>query len=67
VRAELQDALGVPLRGFALADCQEIYGDQLDRVVTWNGNPDLSKLAGTPTRLRFVLKDADLYSIQFRR
>ena len=66
VQVELQDAQGVPLRGFALADCHEIYGDQLERVVAWKGNSDLGKLAGKPVRLRFVLKDADLYSIQFR-
>jgi hypothetical protein len=66
VQVELQDAQGVPLNGFALADCHEIYGDQLERVVAWKNNPDLSKLAGTPVRIRFVLKDADLYSIQFR-
>ena len=66
IQVELQDAQGVPLPGFALADCHEIYGDQLERVVAWKDNPDLGKLAGTPVRLRFVLKDADLYSIQFR-
>jgi hypothetical protein len=66
VQVELQDAQGAPFRGFALADCDEIYGDQIERVVTWKGNSDLGKLAGAPVRLRFVLKDADLYSIQFR-
>ncbi len=66
VQVELQDAQGVPLRGFALADCHEIYGDQIERVVAWKGSSDLGKLAGTPVRLRFVLKDADLYSLQFR-
>ena len=66
VQVELQDPQGVALRGFALADCHEIYGDQIERVVAWKGNPDLSKLAGAPVRLRFLLKDADLYSIQFR-
>ena len=66
VQVELQDAQGVPLRGFALADCYEIYGDQIERVVTWKDNSDLGKFAKAPVRLRFVLKDADLYSIQFR-
>ncbi len=66
VQVELQDAQGVPLLGFALADCHEIYGDQIERVVAWKGSSDLGKLAGAPVHLRFVLKDADLYSIQFR-
>jgi hypothetical protein len=64
--AELQTPHGKPIDGFALADCGEIYGDQLDRTVAWKGKNDVSRLAGTPVRLHFVLKDADLYSIQFR-
>ncbi|MBM4072445.1 MAG: hypothetical protein FJ271_26480 [Planctomycetes bacterium] len=67
VRVELQDAQGLPLPGFALGDCHDIYGDQLERTVAWKGNPDLARFAGTPVRLRFELRDADLYSIQFRR
>lgn len=66
ISVELQTADGKPIEGFNLADCGEIYGDQLDRIVGWKGKTDLGKLAGTPVRLRFVLKDADLYSIQFR-
>lgn len=53
--------------GFGIDDCTPIFGDTLDRTVTWKENPDLSKLAGKPVRLRFVLKDADLYSLQFRK
>ena len=52
--------------GFTLADCGEIYGDEIERVVSWKGNSDLSKLASTPVRLRFVIRDGDLYSIRFR-
>jgi hypothetical protein len=66
VRVEIQDADGQPLPGFALAGCQEVYGDDLDRTVIWAGNPDLEALAGKPVRLRFEVRDADLYSFQFR-
>jgi len=66
VRVELQSEEGNPLEGFRLEDCPEIIGDTLDRTVAWNKGFDLSDLAGTPIRIRFVLKDADLYSIQFR-
>ena len=65
VWVELQDAQGQPLEGFTLADCPEIYGDAIDRVVTWKRGSDVSSLAGTPIRLRFVMNDADLYSIRF--
>ena len=43
-----------------------VFGDDLDRQVSWKAGPDVSKLAGKPVRLRFVLKDADLYSMRFR-
>ena len=66
ISVELQTADGKPIEGFTLADCGEIYGDQVEQVVAWKGNTDLGNLAGTPVRLRFVLKDADLYSIRFR-
>ena len=62
---ELQDAAGIPLDGFALADCPAIYGDEIDRVVAWKGTSDVSRLAGTPVRLRFVISDADVYALQF--
>ena len=39
--------------------------DSLDRIVTWQGNTDVSSLAGNPVRLRFRLRDAEIYSLQF--
>jgi len=66
VRVELQAADGKPLPGFTLAEAREEIGDEIERVVRWSGNPDLSRLAGQPVRLRFVMKDADLYSLRFR-
>jgi len=66
VQAELQDAQGVPLPGFALADSELMYGDSLEQAMLWKNHPNLGKWAGTPVRLRFVLKDADLFSLRFR-
>ncbi|MBN1343402.1 MAG: hypothetical protein JXQ73_12015 [Phycisphaerae bacterium] len=63
---EIQTPDGKPIDGYALADCSEVFGDAIDRLVTWKGGGDVSKLAGKPVRLRFALKDADLYSLQFR-
>jgi hypothetical protein len=65
VRVELQDAEARPIPGFTLTDCHLQYGDQLDRVVAWKSGADVSGLAGKPVRLRFELKDADLYSFRF--
>ena len=66
IRVEIQDADGEPLPGYGLDDSEETFGDELARVVKWKSGADVSKLAGKPVCLRFVLKDADLYSIRFR-
>ena len=66
IRVELQNLDGTPVEGFALEDSDEIFGDALGQEVLWNGSSDLSQLKGKPVRLRFVLKDADLYAIRFK-
>jgi len=66
LRVEIQNAEGKPIEGYTLADCPEIYGDELERAVSWKNGTDVSRLAGQPVRLRFVMKDADLYSIRFK-
>lgn len=66
VQVELQDAAGKPLPGFDLAACPPIFGDHLRHIVRWTGRgADLRPFAGMPVRLRFVLRDADLYAFQF--
>ncbi len=35
IRVEIQDEWGKPIPGFRLEDCDEIFGDQLDRLVSW--------------------------------
>ena len=66
VRVELQDGEEQAIPGYALADCDEIYGDALERTVTWRGKAGVGPLAGKPVRLRLVIKDADFYSFQFQ-
>ena len=66
IRVELQDAEGKPLPGYSAEECQEILGDEIERVVTWKEGSDLATLASRPIRLRFVMKDADIYSFRFR-
>jgi hypothetical protein len=65
VRVELQDAGGNPLPGRTLHDMSHTYGDRLDLQVSWKDGPDVGRLAGQPVRLRFELKDADVYSFRF--
>ena len=66
MRVEIQDADGGPIQGFTLDECPEIFGDAIEQEVSWKGASDLGSLAGKPVRLRFAIKDADVYSFQFR-
>ena len=65
IRVELQDAEGNALPGCGLDDMQPTYGDRLDLRVTWGDGTSLRRFAGRPVRLRFELKDADLFSFRF--
>lgn len=66
IQVEVQDEVGHAIEGFTMDDCHEIWGDDLARTVKWGETTDVSALAGRPVRLRFLLKDADLYSMQFK-
>jgi len=67
IRVEALDARrDAPVKGFSLDDCVEVLGDDLERTVCWKGGSDVSRLAGRPVRLRFVMEDADLFALHFR-
>ena len=73
IRLEIQDAEGRPLPGFALGDSPLVWGDEINHTVRWErshskatSEKPLARIAGKPIRLRFVMKDADIYSIQFQ-
>ena len=66
IRVEIQDASGTPIPGFTLAESKEIVGDEIARVVAWNSGADLKRLSGQPVRLRFVMRDADIYGLRFQ-
>ncbi len=65
VRVEIQDEHGMPIKGFQESDCPDLTGDDIARRVSWTGK-NLSQLAGRPVCLRFILKNADLFSFQFK-
>ena len=66
IRVEVQEADGKAIDGHLLPQSADIFGDEIERVVAWDSGTDVSALAGRPVRLRFTMKDADLYSIRFR-
>lgn len=59
------DGTGWPASDFAVEDCDLIYGNELNRVVSWRGNSNLSRFEGKMIRLKFEMKDADLFALQF--
>ncbi|MBL8175228.1 MAG: hypothetical protein JNK48_11210 [Bryobacterales bacterium] len=65
IRTEILDADAAPVAGFAIEDSVELIGDQIERAVRWKQGSDLSRLAGKPVRLRFVMKDADIFALRF--
>ncbi len=66
VQVEIQDQNGNPIPGFTLAESDVLIGDSLEEVASWQGKTDLSQLAKRPVRFRFVMKDANLFSIKIR-
>jgi hypothetical protein len=66
IGVEIQSAAGRAVPGYSLADCKPMIGDKIEEVVSWRQGSSAGNLSGRPVRLRFVLNDADLYSIRFR-
>ncbi len=66
IRCEIQAPDGTPIPGYTLAEADLIVGDELARPVSWRGHTEVKPLAGQPIRLRFVMKDANLYALRFR-
>ena len=65
VKMEFLDEEGNPIPGFTLDECDMFFGDTLDWRCSWNGSTDVSSLAGKTVSLRFVMREADLYSMKF--
>ena len=65
LRVELQDTDGKPVPGFALDDCEPIWGDHISRTVKWKSSDDVGAHAGKTIRIRFEMSDADLFAIHF--
>ena len=64
VRIEIQDATGRPLTNFSADDCDPLEGDTIAKHVTWNKDGH-GPFSARPVRVRFEVKDADLFSFRF--
>ena len=63
IRVAVLNEDGSAIPGFSEDDMDAYYGDELDASIEWNRN-DLTSLMKEPIRLRFRLRDADLFSIR---
>ena len=66
ILVEIQDLNGNTLENYSLDECAPVFGDSIERKVTWEYGSDLSELSGKPVRIKFFIKDADLYSFSFK-
>lgn len=64
LHVEIQTPEGDAIPGYTLQECPVIVGDSVERAVSWPTTSDLKPLRGQAVRLKFVLKDADLYSLR---
>lgn len=61
VRVQIESEGGTPL-----AQSLPLEGDEIDQRVSWEAGTDVAQFADEPVRVRFLMKDADLYSFQFQ-
>ena len=68
IRWEIQDVNGNPLPGFGLDQTQPISGDEIEHPIRIQSAKEKAsqRLNTRPVKLHFVLRDADLYSLQVR-
>ena len=66
VEVELLDDDGLPIPGYSRDEARVINGNSVRMPVSWRKSGDVSRLAGTPVRLRFHMRDCRLYAFQFK-
>jgi len=65
VIVELLDEAGHAIPGYSKPDATPLSGNSVRAVVKWSGGSELSSLAGRAIRLRFSMRDCDLYAFHF--
>ncbi len=64
IKVQASDSEGKILHAFD--DCDHPCGNHLDRVLTWKGESDLGHSPDSPVTLAFQLRNAELYSVEFK-
>jgi hypothetical protein len=65
VKAELLDERGNVIPGFSAEECRALQGDQIYHLVRWSDHSSVSNLAGSVIKIRFYLKNGQLFSYRF--
>jgi len=67
IKVELQDSKGKFIEGYSIEDSIEIFGDKTEELVKWKNvtNLPIDSIKLGQIKLRFILKDADIYSFKF--
>lgn len=66
IRLEILDKDGHPIPGFSKEECEWIVGNSVRHIVKWQGKKELKSLNGEVVRLRFLMRDCELYAFQFK-
>ena len=66
LRAELLDTEGCVLPGYSADDCVPIRSDGRRQMIRWNRVFQLDSLRDRAVRLRFHMREADLYAFWFQ-
>ena len=64
-KVAILDADGVEWPEFGLGDCDAIRIDSTAHVATWRGSASVAGLAGKTVRLRFEMRNTNLYAFEF--
>lgn len=62
VKVILLNEKGKEIPGFGEADAERITGDKIDGEIRWKSGKTLKDLANTKVRIKFIARDADIYS-----
>lgn len=62
VKVVILDEKGKALPGYTEADAIPAIGDKIDGTISWQSGKRLQELNGKKVRIKFIVKDADLYS-----
>lgn len=62
LRAEILDESGQPIEPFTKESSQPFTKDSTKACLQWKGEPNLGQLAGKPVRIRFSLRNGQLFA-----